>query len=381
LPAVRLPLSQAFGRVLQETVGAATDLPPFDCSARDGYAVLLDDVATDFQVVDTIPAGGWKPRQLRSGEAVRVATGAPLPCGGLRVVMQENVERQDDQMWIVRREDAANIRLRGEEVKAAQPLVMTNTVLSAGAAALLATAGCVHPLVSPRLRIRHFTTGDEVVSPDQSPEPGQIRDSNSILVQGLLRRFPCDLEQEHLPEDFAGAWARLDLDRLATADMVLISGGASVGDKDFTRPLLERLGFEIIFSQVNIRPGRPLIFGVSGARVAFGLPGNPLAHFVCFHFAVATALARLTGDKAPEFLRGRLAEPLDDPAGPRETLSPARLNFSGDALRLHPLAWTSSGDVMCFAQANALVRKPANCGPLEAGAAVDFLPITGMLCG
>jgi len=381
LPAVRLPLAQAFGRVLRETVGAATDLPPFDCSTRDGYAILADDEATEFQVVDTLPAAGWRPRQLQSGEAVRVATGAPLPCGGLRVVMQEDAERKDNHLRITRREAASNIRLRGEEVKAGQPLVRANTVVTAGAAALLATAGCAHPLVSPRLRISHFTMGDEVVSPDQSPAPGQIRDSNSTLVRGLLRRFPCDLEQEHLPEDFAGAWARLDLDRLAAADVVLVSGGASVGDKDFTRPLLERLGFDIVFSQVNIRPGRPLIFGVSGARVAFGLPGNPLAHYVCFHFAVATALARLTGDKVPEFLRGRLAERLDDPPCPRETLWPARLEFSGGVLRLQPLAWASSGDVTCFGRANALVRKPANGGPLEAGMEVDFLPATGMLCG
>ena len=162
-------------------------------------------------------------------------------------------------------------------------------------------------------------------------------------------------------------------------DLVLVSGGASVGDKDFTRPLLERLGFEIVFAQVNVRPGKPLIFGVNGARVAFGLPGNPLSHFVCFHFAVATVLARLSGEAAPKFLRGRLAAKLDDAACPRETLWPARLEWNDGLPRLHPLAWASSGDVTCLAAANALIRVPANCAALDAGAELEFLPATGML--
>jgi molybdopterin molybdotransferase len=146
-----------------------------------------------FQIVDTLHAADWKPRQLKPGEAVRVATGAALPCGGLRVVMQENVERNGDRIRIVRRETATNIRLRGEDVKAGQPLLQAGSKLNAGALAMLATAGRVNPLVSPRLRVLHFTTGDEIVPPDQNPKPGQIRDSNSILIRGLLANFSCDL--------------------------------------------------------------------------------------------------------------------------------------------------------------------------------------------
>jgi len=229
------------------------------------------------------------------------------------------------------------------------------------------------------LRVAHFTTGDELVSPEQTPQPGQIRDSNSILIRGLLHPSQVELEQKHLPENFEAAWAQLDLDRIELADLVLVSGGASVGDKDFTRPLLERLGFEIVFAQVNLRPGKPLIFGINGTRVAFGLPGNPLSHFVCFHFAVATALARLSGEAAPSFFRGHLATRLDDAACPRETLWPARLEWIEGSPRLHPLAWASSGDVTCLAATNALMRVPANCAALAADAELEFLPTTGML--
>jgi molybdopterin molybdotransferase len=415
LPAVRTPLAEALGRVLRETICAPEDLPPVDRSTRDGYAIRADDASKTFSVVDTIHAADWKPRQLKSGEAVRVATGAALPCGGLRVVMQEHVERDGDKLHVVRRENSTNVRLRGEEVRQGQPLVSAGTKLNAGALAILATVGNVNPLVSPRLRILHFTTGDEIVTPDQTPKPGQIRDSNSILIRSLLQNFPCDVEQGHLPENFEAAMSEIAAHKpgIESAGMLLVSGGASVGEKDFTRALLERLGFEIVFSQINLRPGRPLIFGVNGPRVAFGLPGNPLSHFVCFHFAVATALAGLTGGEPPKFLRGQLAEKLDDKPYPRETLWPARLEWrvgqtflsasSGDfpvacadnantgqecpanqqtgMSALHPLKWASSGDIICLTAANALVRVPANCASLDDGAKVDFLPVAVMIGG
>jgi molybdopterin molybdotransferase len=389
LPAVRVPLAEAFGRVLREMVCAPEDMPPFDRSTRDGYAFLQDDASEHFRVVDTLHAADWKPRQLKNGEAVRVATGASLPCENLRVVMQENVERTGDQIRIVRRETVANISFRGEDLRAGEPLLQAGAKLNAGALAILATAGTVNPLVSPRLRVLHFTTGDEIIPPDQKPKPGQIRDSNSFLIRGLLQRFQCELTQKHLPENFEAAKRLIETFNLQppTFNLLLVSGGASVGEKDFTRPLLEWLGFEIVFSQVNLRPGRPLIFGINGgarteavcqdpaSRVAFGLPGNPLSHFVCFHFAVATALARLTGGEPPKFLRGQLAEKLDDKPCPRETLWPAKFEISPDATtRLHPLPWANSGNVACLALANALIRVPANTGPLEQFARVDFLP-------
>jgi molybdopterin molybdotransferase len=415
LPGVRVRLEESFGRVLRETILAAEDLPPFDCSTRDGFAILQNDTAENFQVVDTIHAADWKPRQLKSGEAVRIATGAPLPCENLRVVMQENVERNGDKIKIVKKESSPNLRKRGEDVKSGAPLVKSGARLDVGKLALLATAGCAQPLVSPRLRVVHFTTGDEIIPPGQTPKPGQIRDSNSILVRGLLENFSCDLLQTHLPENFEQAKSKIlecgDVSPLSStrhvasfqsadmsahskfqisdADVILVSGGASVGEKDFTRPLLEWLGFEIIFSQINVRPGRPLIFGINGGAsvpasrlvsslappnkvlVAFGLPGNPLSHFVCFHLFVATALAKLIGAEPQKFLRGQLAEKLNDAPCPRETLWPAQLDLAG----LHPLKWSSSGDITCLTETNALVRVPANRGSIDAGTEVEFLQL------
>ncbi len=374
LPAVRTPLEACFGRVLRETICASEDFPDGDRSTRDGYAILPNDESEIFRVVDTLHAADWKPRELKIGETVRVATGATLPCEHLRVLMQENVERTGDRIRILRRESASNVRRRGEELRTGEAVLQPGVKLGAGTLALLATVGGTQPLVSPRLRVCHFTTGDEIILPEQTPKPGQIRDSNSILIRNLLQKYPCHLEQAHWPEKFELAKSKIShrQSTVGDADVLLVSGGASVGEKDFTRPLLESLGFEIIFSQVNVRPGRPLIFGQKGGRIAFGLPGNPLSHFVCFHLFVAAALAKLTGGAPPEFRRGTLAAKLEDGPNPRETLWPARRDAAG----LHPLAWASSGDVTCLTETNALIRVPANRGSIESGAIVDFLPTT-----
>ena len=379
LPAVAMPLEESFGHVLRETVAAPTDWPDCDRSTRDGYAILENDSSATFQIVDALHAADWKPRQLEPGQTVRVATGASLPCANLRVIMQEDVERNGDQIRVLKPETDFNIRRRGEEIKAGAALVQAGAYLNAGELALLASAGCVRPTVSPVLRVLHFTTGDEIVPPYQTPKPGQIRDSNSTLIRGLLRRFPCDVVQGHLREDFETATGQIASRRkeLDNADVLLFSGGASVGDKDFTRPLLESLGFEIVFSKVPIRPGRPTIFGVNGRRIAFGLPGNPLAHFVCLHLFVAPALALLFGGRTRGFLRGKLATRLDDAANPRETLWPARLELADGQVRLHPLAWSSSGDVTCLTEANALLRVPPNCNEMETGSEIEFLPANG----
>ena len=376
LSGVRAGLAEAVGRVLRETILTDEDFPSSDRSTRDGYAILAEDNSEAFSVVDALHAADWKPRQLKIGEAMRVATGASLPCENLRVVMQENVERSGDAIKILKRESARNIRLRGEEMRAGDAVLPAGAGLNAGALALLATVSCTQPLVSPKLRVVHFTTGDEIISPDQNPQPGQIRDSNSILIRALLQKFPCDVEHRHLTEDFQQAKREIsDFGfRISDFDLVLVSGGASVGDKDFTRPLLEWLGFGTVFTRTNIRPGAPLIFGVDGQRAAFGLPGNPLSHFVCFHLFVAAALAKLTGAESPKFITGTLAAQLEDAPNPRETLWPARCEKRNGSLELTPLRWNSSGDVTALVNANALIRVPPNQGSLTAGATVEFLP-------
>ena len=375
----RVTLDNALGRVLRETVHAPEDIPAFDCSAVDGYAVRLDDPRNRFRIVDEIRAGDWKPRQLEQGEAVRIATGGALPCDGLQVVMKEDVQPDGDFVRVIVRTPKTNIRLRGENARAGQVLAGVGTIVRPGALALLASVGQIKPLVTRLPKVAHIVTGNEIVPPEQTPTPGQIRDSNSTLVSaflGLRRIVP---ERYVAPED--ETCTRRVLEKLDDdVDLILISGGASVGEHDFTVRLLESLGYTIHVRKVNARPGKPLVVAQSGRRLAFGLPGNPLAHFVCLNLYVHSALLTLAGCSAePLFQNGRLATDLETDSISRETFWPGRWQFADGTITLTPLRWASSGDLTSLANANALIRVPPNSERLEAGSRVAFAPTDKIL--
>jgi molybdopterin molybdotransferase len=377
LDPVRVDLTEALGRVLREPVLAAEDQPAFDRSAVDGFAVRLDDVADRFRVVDSIRAGEWKPRALNPGEAVRVATGAAVPGAGLQVVMQEHTQPEGNLVAIRERRAERNIRFRGEDTRVGQVLVKPGTVLTAGALALLASVGEVRPLVSRRPRILHLVTGNELVSPGELPGLGQIRDAGSTLVAAFLAGEAEPLEQWRVAEEapaeaelFARVQAKLD-----QLDLLLISGGASVGPHDFTRSLLERLGFRLLIRRTATRPGKPLIVAQRGSAMALGLPGNPLAHFVCLHLYARVLLDGMAGRAvASRLRRGRLSEGIEVGRGGWETFWPAHAEPDDDSMRLTPLEWASSGDLTVLARTNALIFLPAEPAWVASDTRVNFIP-------
>lgn len=377
LDAAHVPLVEASGRILREPVCAPEDQPPFDRSSVDGYAVRLGDPASRFRVVDEIRAGEWKLRQLQPGEAVRIATGGALPGKDLQVVMREDVRREDEFAVLLRRDAERNVRFRGEDSRVGEVLVPTGTVLQPGALALLASVGCVQPLVTRLPRVLHVATGNEIVPPGQTPGRGQIRDSNSTLVREFLLGWGIVPEQRRVAEDAesVASGIRHPASSIAAPDLLLISGGASVGEHDFTRRVLETLGFTIHVSKTATRPGKPLIVAHRGATLAFGLPGNPLAHFVCLNLYIRTALRRLTGRTAlPLFHTGRLAIDLPGGGNARETFWPGRWKLHEGVTVLTPLRWRSSGGLTSLATANALIRVPAGTATMAAGARVEYTP-------
>jgi molybdopterin molybdotransferase len=398
LAAERVALAGAAGRVLVEPVCAPEDQPPFDRSAVDGYAIRPDDSGTCFRIVDEIRAGDWRPRQLMPGETVRIATGGALPCEGLQVAMREDAERRGDTLVLQHRNGDRNIRSKGDDARAGQELVATGTVLQPGTLALLAGLGAAELKVRRLPRVLHVATGNEIVPPDQSPGPGQIRDSNSTLVRAFLGQWGIMPEQIRAPEDEAQAFELLSqrmpaapgatpppctpsakdgsaiASRENSPDVLLISGGASVGEHDFTRRLLEQLGFSILVSKTAARPGKPLLVARRGDTIAFGLPGNPLAHFVCLNLYVRIALEAFNGCTGGSiFHQGFLAEDLDGRDERRETFWPARSTFKDGTARLWPLRWASSGDLTSLATANALIRLAVGTAPVHAGTRVDFV--------
>ncbi len=375
LDPVSRPLDQARGRVLRADVIAPEDLPAFDRSAMDGYAVAIDDRSERFRVVAEIQPGAGAPVKLGPGECARIFTGAAIPEGGSQVIMQEDTEREGDFMKPTRRTAATHIRHRGEDARQGSVLLTAGTRLAPAELALLAHVGITEPHVSPAVRAVHFTTGNELVAPTSQPAPGEIRDTNSTLISGLLAERGARLVHQSRCEDSLEALAgAIEATGTDTWDLLLISGGASVGDYDFGARALERLGFTIHFRQMNLRPGKPLIFATRGRQTAFVIPGNPVSHFVVFQTAISRAIECLEQATVSWPLASvRLVAEIIDGPNPRETWWPAHVALTASAFVAQPLAWQSSGDLCGLASVNGLIRIPPRSQPFAAGANVDCL--------
>lgn len=359
---VEMDLADAWGGTLREDVTAPEDQPAFDRSAVDGYVVRVDDASEVFAVAGEIRAGDGRHHELVAGKALRIATGAAVPDGGEVVMLEDAIDADGALRFVRRRRD--HVRRRGEDAKAGDVLVKAGTVLGAGAIGLLASVGCVRPKVTRGLDALHVATGNEIVGADHVPSMGQVRDSNSPLVAAWARGRGLRVRQKRVGEE-ADALRRAIEGR---RDLLLVSGGASVGGHDCTAEVLDAAGFEILVTKVAVRPGKPLIVGRRGEEWAFGLPGNPLSHFVCLHVFVDAALAAMRGGAmAPVVWRGTVTAGVK--GNPRETWWPAVDEREG----LRPLRWASSGDLTALALADVLVRVPSS--GLAAGAEAGFIRV------
>jgi molybdopterin molybdotransferase len=378
LPPIPSPLEELANAVLRENVVADASYPPADCSMMDGYAIDADDASEQFQVTMEIAAGTLPDRALRRGECARIFTGAALPAGASQVIPQEDADREGAMVKPRQRDGPRFVRRRGAEAHAGDVLLRVGAVLGGAELAVLAQCGCVEPQVSPPPRVGHVVTGDELVDPAQTPEPGKIRDSNSSLLRGLFAG--CGVAA------FAGIRCGDDFSKLVATcgsladaarspcDLLLISGGASVGDYDFGARVLRELGFEIHFERLNLRPGKPLIFATRGRQAAFVIPGNPVSHFVCFHIAIALAVKRLQGLEAEwAFIDLELGGGDTLRGNPRETFCPATVVVREGRLLALPKRWSSSGDTFALAGTNALIRLASDCPPIAPGERVRVL--------
>jgi molybdopterin molybdotransferase len=365
----RVSLSDARGRFLREALIATEDMPAFDRSAMDGYAVNRDDPSGEFRIVAEVAAGALSERPIGAGECARVFTGSSIPPGANQVVMQEFAQRQGDTVSFSPHGAGGNIRLRGEDAREGSVLIERGMRLGPIELALCAHIGVVSPLVSPRPRVFHVVTGSELVSPEIAPAPGQIRDSNSILTGALVAESGAALIAQHRTGD--------DLDLLlpilhgvpATAwDVLLLSGGAGPGDHDLGLRALRDLGFSVQFQQLNLRPGKPLIFATRERQIAFVIPGNPLAHFVCWHVGIDSALQMLTrGSTEFALVNATLGGDKPLPGNARETWWPALFSWENDTPVMLPLKWQSSGDLTGLAGVDALIRVPSKSPPIAPG--------------
>ncbi len=380
-----VPVRQALGRILFHDVVAPFDVPAHTNSAMDGYAVRIGDLSPDGEtrltVIGTAFAGNAFRGEVGAGHAVRVMTGAVLPSGADTVVVQECVSVEGDALFIPAGQTAGqNVRLAGEDLAQGTPALPAGKRLGPAEIGLLASLGIGEVIVRRRLRVAFFSTGDEIASINQPLRPGEVYDSNRYTLYGLLSKLGVELIDMGVVRDDPAALERALLDASAQADVILTTGGVSVGDADYVRELIARNG-EVSFWKLNIKPGRPLAFGRVGKVWLFGLPGNPVSAMVTFCQVVLDALLRLMGcDPLPE------RPVFNVPCVSRIDKSPARREFARGILFADNGVWKvrlagsqGSGVLSSMSRANCFIILPEDAGNVKEGDRVDVQPFDGLV--
>lgn len=377
-PSEAVPLADAMGRVLAGPLTAAHNQPPFDASAMDGYAVRAQDLSAHaaLRLVGTAQAGQRFSGKMGEGQCVRIFTGAPMPIGADTVIIQEDTVANGT---MIRFSGVAtigdNIRARGNDFHLDNELLPTGTRLTPAKLSLAAAANRPKVNVSQRPRLAILAGGDELVPPGTPPGRDQIVASNSYGLIPLLSPHAESVMDLGIVPDVPG---RLDAALLraldAGVDVIVTTGGASVGDRDYMADVLVNLGVQMDFWKLAIRPGKPLMFGTRGKTLIFGLPGNPVSALVTAMIVVLPALRAMAGDLRP--LAPRLTLPLATslpPNGARRHFIRATLDPRDDGTRALPMSETSSGHSSSFANAEALIIQPENDPGRAAGLPVDVI--------
>jgi molybdopterin molybdotransferase len=378
LGAETVPLTAAHGRVAAEPVRSAVDLPPFDRSAMDGYALRAADTAPGvaLRLAGGVAAGEVATAVLEPGTAVRISTGAELPPGADAVLQSERAIERDGAVA----PDGAlavgtHVRARGEDLREGDVLAEAGARLTLPRISALASAGVGAVAVARRPRVAVLVTGSELLPLGAPPEPGRIHESNGLMIRLLAGQAGAETARPATVADDRDATIAAVRAGLDAADVLVVSGGVSVGPHDHVRPAFEACGVQEVFWRVQIKPGKPIWFGRRGGQLVFGLPGNPLSTIVCFAMFIAPALRRLGGETGalPLLERGRLAVAAEASDG-RTTFLTSRLVAAADGvLEATPTGRQGSHMTGALGESDGFAVVPDSPGSLPAGAPVALL--------
>ena len=375
----RVPFQESLGRVMAEDLKATSDIPPFYRSSMDGYAVLAADVENppvELRIAGESRAGGGIPGNLKSGEAIATMTGAPVPEGADAVQVIEQCEIIDGgrKVRILKPVKAhENIAPRGSEARAGNVVLAAGHRVGPAEIAVMATFGYGEVKVYGKPAVAIFATGDELVEFDQMPQPDQIRNSNAYCLASQLRLMGLEADYLGIARDDREELRRKMLAGLER-DVLIITGGVSMGEYDFVRDVFQDLELEILFSKVAIKPGKPTVFARRGNKLVFGLPGNPISALITFECFVRPVLGRLCGAANPELprMKGELLADMRQSPG-RTAFLPAWVTWQDDGWKVDPLRWKSSADIIGFTGANATFIFPKNRDLLSRGEIVEIM--------
>ncbi len=385
LPTETVSLVESVGRVLRTDAVSDLDLPPFDRARMDGYALRSEDTpdtydagAVTLQSIGEIAAGQTFHGELSSGQAIRIMTGAPVPAGADAVEKIEVIQVNDDgTITLIASVKAGQfITPRASEARCGELMVKSGTLITPAVAAVLASFGYAQVNVSPRPRLALLSTGSELVEVHEQPAAAQIRNSNTYSLAGYAQRAGCKVIGAGIVKDDFDATCAAIADALSQADVVMLSGGVSMGDYDLVKPALQSLGAEILVEKVAMHPGKPTVFAKLNDKVIFGLPGNPVSVAVSFHLFALPVLRKLQGASELHLPRGKaFVTQTVKGAPPRRSHQPGRLRIRDGRAEVEPLKWVGSSDLVAFMRADCLIVVPEDCAAIQANELTEVIQL------
>jgi molybdopterin molybdotransferase len=368
------PLSDAIGRWLSSDIAALRSQPWTDLSAMDGYAIRHADLPGPWTIIGESAAGGDAPGAIQPGQAMRIFTGAAMPDGADCVLIQEEAERRDDRLILTGEgpdRPGKHVRKQGSDFTAGGPLLASGARIGAAQAALAAIGGHGALPVRRSITVAMFSTGNELVEPGRQAHPGQLPASNGVMLAAMLKGLPVIVEDFGIiPDDLQ---AQTDaFRRAAKADIIVTTGGASVGDHDLVKPAFEAAGGSLDFWRIALRPGKPLMAGRNGDALFLGLPGNPVSAFVTATLFLLPLVRQMSGavDPLPRQVPATLTEPMPSNAARAQYV---RGQWTAGTVR--PLGDQDSAALRALAGANALIVRPPHAPAAQAGEIVECIPL------
>lgn len=370
MSATRIALASSSGHVLAEDVFSDVDMPPFDKSAVDGYACRREDLSDPLKVLEIIAAGQEPAYEIRKGECSKLMTGGMVPSGADTVIMVEDTDiLPGDFIRFTGAKTAANICYRAEDIPKGALVLRKGTLLRAQEVAVLASVGISEPLVYEPFRVGIITTGDELVEPQQKPGPAQIRNSNAWQLIAQVRQTGSVPAYYGIARDNEANTLELIEKAAAENQIVILTGGISVGDFDFVPTVLENAGFEILFRKLAVQPGKPSIFARRQGKFLFALPGNPVSGFVQFELLVRHLMDCMTGTLAPKtWIRLSLGADYKRKRSDRKAFIPVVLTPDGQVV---PAEYHGSAHIHSYISAQGIMAVEIGTNELPKGTAVD----------
>jgi molybdopterin molybdotransferase len=340
--------------ILAEDITSDIEMPPFDKSAVDGYACRKSDILNELEVIEVIPAGKVPEKEIRKNQCAKIMTGAPIPKGADAVMMVEDVEELSGNKIKYQKEKIKeNICYKGEDIIKGEIVLKSGTLIKPQHIAVMATAGCVMPLVYRKIKVSVISTGDELVEPDVKPALSQIRNSNAYQLLAQAINTGAEAEYIGIAMDTEESLKNIISKAFDHADIVLLTGGVSTGDFDYVPQILSELGVDLKFKSIAVQPGRPTLFGTKGTQYIFGLPGNPVSSFVQFELLVKPLIYKLSGcDYQPLNLKIPIGVNYSRKRSDRLSIVPARIQNNGEVL---PLEYHGSAHINSLTEAHCLI--------------------------